>query len=504
MHPLNESTKQNLDKIEHIVVVMFENRSFDHMLGFLYEDSGNKSPLGHDFEGLTGNESNPYTDKTTGETRQVPVYKIPEGEFTYYMPKADPGEGFPATNEQLYGTNKPQFPFTGQTNQGFVNDFAYSYVNIDQKYFKPKDGIPPTFPNIQPEDIMGMFTPAQLPILSGLAKGFAVCDHWYCSIPTETVPNRSFLHAATSQGILRDSDEQTKKHYFYTAPTIFPRLDQANVSWKIYGYNALPLARASTSDLKEAPLSNFGLYSDFQHDLWGGNLASYTFLEPHWGPSGNSQHPNYDVSSGEKFLYNIYQSLRKSEYWEKTLLVVTYDEHGGCYDHVLPPGGAAQPNAESVNTQYYPDEPFKFDRFGVRVPAVLISPYIQAGTVFRVPEGTTPIDHTSVLATIEAKWNILPLTARDAAAPHLGGVLTLDQARTDDPLQGITPPVNKSTWKPADTPSHLQLVHAGYVRQHYDYRSEDEWKNDCSWDTGTGIDAYIHKWTNHDRRWDRY
>jgi phospholipase C len=133
---------------------------------------------------------------------------------------------------------------------------------------------------------------------------------------------------------------------------------------------------------------------------------------------------------------------------------VTYDEHGGCYDHVAPPTTAVPPDA-SVG-----EFGFDFKRFGPRVPTVLISPLIVPGTVFRVPAGSMPFDHTSILKTIERRWNLPPLTARDAAAPDVGGALTLTQARTDDPLQGVKVPTAARA-RPSDVPvSHLQRVHA--------------------------------------------
>jgi phospholipase C len=139
------------------------------------------------------------------------------------------------------------------------------------------------------------------------------------------------------------------------------------------------------------------------------------------------------------------------------LLIVTYDEHGGCYDHVAPPSGAVPPD----------DTPgefgFDFKRFGIRVPAVLISPLIAPGTVFRVPEGTMPIDHTSILKTIEKRWNLPALTARDAAAQDLGDVLTRTAPRTDDPLKGVKVPKPTGKDPAKGQPSHLQKVHTELV-----------------------------------------
>jgi phospholipase C len=138
-------------------------------------------------------------------------------------------------------------------------------------------------------------------------------------------------------------------------------------------------------------------------------------------------------------------------------LVVTYDEHGGCYDHVPPPSGATPPDNSAGEFG------FDFKRFGVRVATVLVSPLVEAGTVFRVPAGSTPLDHTSLLKTVELRWGLPSLTARDAAAPDVSAVLTLATPRTDDPLAGVTVPVAAEPNPSGDIPSHLLQVHAQLV-----------------------------------------
>ncbi|HEX9236773.1 MAG TPA: alkaline phosphatase family protein, partial [Actinomycetota bacterium] len=175
-----------LATVEHVVVLMLENRSFDHMLGFLYADSGNRSPAGDAFEGLTGQESNPDATGTP-----ITVFKIdPKSPGAYLMPGANPGEGYSATNLQLFGQDPPPSPSVA-TNTGFVTNFGATLA-LDAARHRPIQ------PGTVPSDIMGMYTPDLLPVLSGLAQGYAVCDQWYCSVPTETIPNRAFAAAATS------------------------------------------------------------------------------------------------------------------------------------------------------------------------------------------------------------------------------------------------------------------------------------------------------------------
>ena len=432
-----------LAAIEHIVVLMLENRSFDHMLGYLYADSGNVSPVGHPFEGLSGTESCPDSNGNP-----VAVYPItPAAPHAYFMPGADPGEGYLATNHQLWGSNTAPASGTPATMRGFVKDFAYT-INWETN---DKWTI---VPGTTADWIMGCFTPQALPVISALAKGYAVCDHWYASATTETLPNRAFALAGTSQGHM---DDHTKT---YTCPSIFGALTKEGVSWHVFGYTKQPLTRADFPDITSADASHFGLFTDFTAAAAAGTLPAFTFLEPSWSSTGNSQHPNYDVALGEQLIHDTYEALRSGPGWNQTLFVLTYDEHGGCYDHVPPPWGATAPDNSAGEFG------FAFDRFGVRVPTVLISPLIAPGTVYRVPDGTTPLDHTSLLKTIEQRWNLQPLTARDAAAPGFGDVLTLSTPRTDDVLAGVTVPVSGIAGPSAGQLSHLEAIRQELVARY--------------------------------------
>jgi phospholipase C len=425
-----------LSAIQHIVHLMLENRSFDNLLGFLYADSGNVSPAGTAFEGLTGNESNP-----DASGKPVSVFKINGTDpGAYFMPGACPGEGYANTNSQLFGSGKAPVPAVA-TSLGFVTNFDAT-IAWDQRVGRS------VLPGTTAASIMGAFTPEALPVLSGLARGYAVCDHWFSSVPTETFPNRAFACAATSQGHMNDGTAS------FTVQSIFGLLTAHNLSWRIYGYSEQPLTRKNFPDTTNAPDSNFGTYADFTADTADGRLPHYSLLEPSWGSTGNSQHPNYDVSLGEKLIHDVYYALRGGPGWSETLLIITYDEHGGCYDHVPPPSGAVPPD----------DSPgefgFDFTRFGVRIPAVLVSPLIPAGTVFRVPDGSMPLDHTSVLKTVETRWGLPALTRRDAAAPDVGGALSLGAPRADDPLAGVVVPVSRGANPAAAEVSHIQQIDA--------------------------------------------
>jgi phospholipase C len=407
--------ESGLSSVEHIVVLMLENRSFDHMLGFLYTGQGNVSPSGQPYAGLTGSESNP---DPSGQP--VTVFRIePAAPGAYFMPGADPGEGYKATNRQLFGSiDGPADPAEVPGCQGFVKDFGYTLG------WQSREKGWPIVPGTVPGDIMGCFAPDALPVLSALASGYAVCDQWFASAPTETLPNRAFACAATSQGHM---DDKTRT---FTSPSIFGLLGRHEISWAIYGYEAPPLTRSTFTDIRSAAAACFGELAAFESAAAAGALPAFSFLEPSWGSTGNSQHPNYDVALGEQFMHDVYEAVRTGPGWPQTLLVITYDEHGGCYDHVPPPAGAVPPDDTSGEFG------FDFTRFGVRVPAVLVSPLIAPGSVYRAPGGGTPLDHTSVLKTVQEGWGLPSLTARDAAAPSLADVLTLAEPRVDDVLAG--------------------------------------------------------------------
>jgi phospholipase C len=420
--PASEETSSLLSEIQHVVVLMLEQRSFDHMLGFLYTSQGNVSPSGQPYDGLTGSESNPGP---SGEP--VTVFEIsPSQPDAYFMPGAAPETGYQATNLQLYGRSAgPASRGEIPSNQGFVRSFAAALESSARESSARAGALA--------SNIMGCFSPYALPVLSGLARGYAVCDQWFASVPAGTLPNRAFACAATSQGRLDG------RNHTYTSPSIFSVLGTYGLNWALYGYSSEPLTRNTFSDLRGASAGHTGLFRDFQAAAVAGVLPAFTFLEPSFPARGsNSQAPSNDVARGEQLIFDVYRALRYGPSWNQTLFVITYSSHGGCYDHVPPPRAAVPPDS-SVG-----EFGFDFTRFGVRVPAVLVSPLIAPGTVLRAPAASAPFDHTSILKTVQLRWGQRPLTARDAAAPSLAGVLTLKVPRTDDPLVGIRVPVAAS------------------------------------------------------------
>jgi phospholipase C len=283
---------------------------------------------------------------------------------------------------------------------------------------------------------MHYFPPAQVPVLSELARSFAVCDQWHASAPCQTWPNRFFLHTGTANGYPNNSPT----HFPYQMPTIFNALSDAGVEWKIY-YNDFP--QSLTLSKLWPHLHRFQCYEDFKRHAKEGKLPAYTFIEPRFFTDlgfPKDQHPPHDVTFGEQLIADVYNHVRTSPCWEKSLLVIIYDEHGGNYDHAPPPL-AVPPDNDSGG-------PFAFDRYGVRVPAVLVSPYIKPGTILRSAPGGLPhhgppypFDHASVIATLRKRFGIIkPLTLRDAVAPVFDGVLNLDTPGNNGPASIDIPP----------------------------------------------------------------
>ena len=257
---------------------------------------------------------------------------------------------------------------------------------------------------------MGCFTPEALPVLSALAARLRRVRPLV----------RLGAHRDDAEPRVRLRRHQPGPHGRQDEDVHLARpssalLGQHGLGWSIYGYDAEPLTRHNFPDTVSAAASHFGLFTDFQAAAAAGTLPAFTFLEPSWASTGNSQHPNYDVALGEQLIHDVYEALRGRPGWTQTLLVLTYDEHGGCYDHVPPPWGATPPDDTAGEFG------FDFDRFGVRVPTVLISPLIAPGTVYRVPAGSTPLDHTSILKTIEQRWYAAVADRAGRRRPRLRG-----------------------------------------------------------------------------------
>jgi phospholipase C len=454
----------NLDKIDHVVVLMFENHSFDSLLGYLYEDDAPARFLGDfggapAFDGVAGKQlSNPGPDG-----REVPVVKAPyETQRDMCNPLPDPGEEYsPHVNTQLFGADPPD-PSAPPAMKGFVVDYASAI-----REQRPGDRGPVTEDEYRV--IMRCFPPEAVPVLSGLARAFAVSDRWFCSVPSQTFCNRSFFHSAQSNGFVTNADYV--KWLRNDAPTIMNTLSDAGLDFRVYfdPTDVLPITRAIHPKLFVPKLNDsFREFSRFRADCEAGNLPAYTFIEPRLLQNHNDMHPpvvlnpivNSSILAGELLVNEVYEAIRSNQaVWERTLLIITFDEHGGCYDHVPPPPATPPGLPSNGAPDSPPGGPFGFDRFGVRVPAIFVSPHIEEGTLVRAG-GPVPFDHTSVIRTICEKWSLPALGARDGAAPSLAPLLSRDTPRTDRAV--FTPRPYTPTPEPVDdfllTPHQMEWI----------------------------------------------
>jgi phospholipase C len=420
------TSETNRPAVTNVFVLMLENHSFDNIFAF------------SEIEGITcasTSDSNRYctTDYAVG-TPAPPS-----------MP-TDPGHEFLDVVEQLCGEGT-RFA-SGQpypkpiTNSGFVANYATTTSE------KP-DGNPNLPTPAQRGDIMLCFdTKNQLPVIYSLARDFAICDQWFSSIPGPTWPNRFFVHGASSGGWADTPSNrqienwETWPHPGFTYPggsSIFDRMTSASVDWCIFrdGITCIPQVTA----LKNVHLYDAGLVSNLATDLQNPYPYAYTFIEPNYGDAingsykgGSSQHPRDGVASGESLIKTVYEAIRNSPLWEKSLLIVTYDEHGGFYDSVAP-GSALPPDDGSPFDPSINASGFMFDEYGVRVPALVVSPLVPKGKVDH-----TVYDHTTVLATLERLFGLQPLTKRDENANDVLGLLSLGEPRTDCPTTLPDPP----------------------------------------------------------------
>lgn len=427
-------SKTVMPQINKVVLLMLENRSLDNVLGWLYDgvelpaDRVYPSDSSRGFDGITS-----YLENGVGDH----VYKPSRGTQQRFQPlrqpRWNPNEWWANVGNQCYWdahgheaiarwTAGSTAPMTG-----FAKDYAAFYDSTGE--------------------VMGAYSKDQLPVLYGLAEGFAVSDRWFSSVPTETNPNRAFGLCGTSQGAVDNADRM-----YYTTPTLLNALSSAPEpkSWKVYWqYNGSEDMDPDKNDpicytvdvfqqIRVAVNEDRGraaCLEQFFADAAAGELPDVSYIEPFstggygfpWGDDfiglqGNDYHAPGWVGQAEWDLNRVYQALIDSPHWDETLLVITFDEHGGTWDHV-PPQSALNPD------KWPPLQPFDFNFTGVRVPAILVSPWVKPGSVFRAPTGSPyPFDHTSVIATLLRWAGIEDLTTtgfgrRVAAAPSFHEVV---------------------------------------------------------------------------------
>jgi len=430
---------------------MLENRSFDHMLGY----SGIQGTIARTGNRGTIEGIDPANPPSNSDNSNQPVFSSPDAPFV--MDPPDPGHDLKDVLVQLTGRTDTKLDPNGNypaplNNSGFVKSF--------QNQSKPP---------ADPALVMKAFSPENLPILTQLAREFVVCDNWFSSLPGPTWPNRFFVHAATSgglddsPGLLQILEADTIKGFKFDKGNIFGCLTEHRINWAIYAGGKFPQVLA----LKGIRSNDITAFEHFSEDIRKPGFPAYTFIEPDFGhflfgnyKGGNSQHPLDDVSSGEKLIKEVYESLRNSPIWEQSLLVITYDEHGGFYDHVIPPTAP-----DPADSRRYSKHNFNFKQYGVRVPALIISPLISRNLIDK-----NLYDHSSILASLETLFGIGSLTERDRLANNFLDLVTLDIPReTPATLSDTIAPAVLNESAPIDPNAPLDstltgFLHVAYIR----------------------------------------
>lgn len=434
-------------KIDRVFVLILENRSFDHMYAF----SG-LTGVGIDGQPRTPNVAGPGDSNFNPITNQ-PVNINAPADFALKNVDFDPPHDFKDALAQLCGTQATYDPAVGYPlidNSGFVAHYLASG-------------------GASAERAMSCFSPEQLPVLTTLAREFALCDAWFCSLPGPTWPNRFFTMAASSGGL----DDHPSKFDIITSVTvngyrffngnIFDKLDGHCIEWKVVEGDDFPVAFALYGMNLNALQGRFQNFEDFVNTVGSvGYGPKFVFIEPRYGEStwggtgpgdytcGNSMHPLDDVTRGERLIKQTYEAIRKSPHWERSMLIITWDEHGGFYDHVAPP--TATPPGD-VPVDNYSHHGFKFDKLGIRVPALVISPWVARGVIDH-----TTYDHSSILATVERVFGLGALTERDASAADTLHLLSLEAPRSDAPVTLPEPARNPNPLGCSDEPESEEAL----------------------------------------------
>ena len=430
-------------KIKKIVYFILENRSVDHVLGWLYENDAPTRIIARNPAPYDGARTD-YHNYWQGQ--RYPISKFQDGQLGHWfdlnVPTKDSNHDHVSIMKQLFG-----------------GDYAALYAD------RAAPSMGGFVWNNETPEIMETYSPEQLPVLNGLARAYGVSDEWFCSIPGPTDVNRAFCLTGSSYGRTENFESGW---LYYSWPRSTHRASIWSTlwahgfdDWKVYFFNTwhgfcftyhlyLNGQIPTVNSNRDAYIKDF---HEFITDAASGNLPRFSFIEPAWVGSShpyppNSYHPPMDLVTGEQFLCDIYNAVLSSPDWQDTLMIITFDEHGGVYDHASPPYGEV-PFANDL------DDDFRFDLFGVRVPTILISPWIEEKTVFRSLT-ETPYDGTSFLSTI-LNWYGIPrqkwaLGERANHAPTFESVFTRTSARTDKPM--FQPPFDGGEVQVSRMPIH--------------------------------------------------
>jgi phospholipase C len=353
-----------IPQVEHIVVLMMENHSYDNKLGMLGRAGADGFTLG---AGGKPTASNPYP--SGGKVQHA--FRMP----TTCQQSGDPSQTWDSSHTA----------YDAGHNDGFVR--ASGAV------------------------AMGYWERADQPFYYSLASVFPLADRYFCSVLGQTYPNRRYLMAATSLGMVNDVQIQDLPKYPPNG-TIFDQLNKHGISWKDY-WSTTPSTLLWPDLFVRDPANALRLetISHFFSDAKAGRLPAFSLVEPDYGNTSEENPQN--VAAGEQFAASVIDAVMTGPNWSKTLLIWTYDEHGGYYDHVPPPAAVPPDNVGPVTLLGGPKYD-GFGRYGFRVPCVVVSPWARPGHVSH-----TVYDHTSILKLVETKWNLPALTRRDANANNM-------------------------------------------------------------------------------------
>ncbi len=382
------------DNIDHIIFTMQENRSFDHYFGKLPQYRQSKN-IPNSVNGLPADASNPGADDPTQLV------------LPYHLSTSCHENLSPSWNETRVDYNRNSPTSNSATLDGFVLTAS--------KYARNNAGF-----DVDGKRAMGFYTEADIPYYYELASQFAISDSFFCSSPAATLSNRLFLLAASAFGRVYP-DVPTPQQY--NAKTIFDLLQEAGISWKIYVngdftyYSWFTGSNANTANMVDA--------EQFFRDLDAGTLPAVSLVES--GPNtGLDEHPKNNVQSGAHYIKRFVDGLMASSSWTKSIFMLTYDEAGGFYDHVAPPSAVKPDDIEPILNPA--DIPGSFDRYGFRVPFILVSPWAKKHFV-----SSKVADHTSILKLIETRFSLPSLSARDAAAHDLQDMLDFSAMSFETP-----------------------------------------------------------------------
>jgi phospholipase C len=386
---------------DHIVVLMLENRSFDHLFGYLGKGDGVPSGGIKNVAKINGG------NQTFSSQRGGDFVSVGQG----------PSHSLKETNMQLYGTTKPTPTLLAAppTMSGFATSFR-TVLNYDLKRAATINEL---------QQVMNCFDPVQLPVLSTLAENFVLCDRWFADVPGPTMPNRAFVHAATSQGYTWNAEWKPK----FTCKTIYDRINATpGRSWRVYSRDEDDVHELYP-DLDKDPTNHVQFEGNFVSDVSANRLATYSFITPAFinAPQHpvNSMHAPADVRPAEKLVADVYGALRGSpDVWKKTLLIIVFDEHGGYADHVPPPETVSPDGIDGLIDQKFL-VPFDFKRLGLRVPAILVSPW------FAPAVDSTVYSHSTIPGSVIEAFNLRGgfLTERDKKANRLTQKYLTDNSR---------------------------------------------------------------------------